>query len=142
MNPTAPCIASSRRAPRARVFAGAALLAVALGVARPAAATPDAVAQAEIDHLLEYVGKSTCTFVRNGSPGTGEAARKHLETKYQFAKSRISTAEEFIKNLATSSSMSGEPYKIICDKKERPAGAWLADELARYRKTQPQTPAR
>jgi hypothetical protein len=113
------------------------LLALTLGLANPAAATPDATAQAEIDHLLEYVGTSPCTFVRNGSPGTGDAARKHLEFKYTFAKGRISTAEEFIKYLATSSSTSGEPYKIICDKKERPAGAWLAEELTRYRKTQP-----
>jgi uncharacterized protein DUF5329 len=126
--------APRRFTPRAhvRTLAGAALLALAF--AGPATATPDATAQGEIDHLLDFVGTSSCTFVRNGAPGTADAARKHLEFKYTFAKSRLTTAEDFILHLATSSSTSGEPYKIICNKKERPAGAWLADELARYRK--------
>ena len=99
-----------------------------------ASADPDLAAQAEIDHLLEFVGASSCTFVRNGTPGTGAAAREHLAGKYRFAKSQISTADEFIKNLATQSSMSGEPYLIRCGKNDQPAGAWLAEELRRYRK--------
>jgi hypothetical protein len=112
-----------------------ALAASALALAGGSAeADPDVVAQAEIDHLLVFVGESSCTFVRNGTPGTGAQARDHLAGKYQFAKGRISTAEEFIQNLATQSSMSGEPYLIRCGKNDKPAGVWLVEELRRYRK--------
>ncbi len=112
------------------------LMAAALTLAgsSSARADPDLAAQAEIDHLLDFVGASSCTFVRNGTPGTATAARDHLVGKYSFAKGRISTADEFIKNLATESSMSGDPYLIRCGRNERPAGAWLAEELRRYRK--------
>ena len=122
---------------------GVLALAVAAGVA---AAEPDAQAQREIDHLLEFVGTSSCTFVRNGEPHPAADAREHLASKYRFARGRISTADDFIRYLGTSSSSSGEPYKIICAGKEGPAGAWLSGELERYRKASPQrasgTPAR
>lgn len=98
-------------------------------------ATPDATAEREIDHLLDYVAASSCTFVRNGESFPAQKAREHLALKYRFTRGRLSTAEEFIKYLATESSMSHEPYKIVCGAKERPAGAWLAEELARFRKT-------
>jgi len=118
-------------------------LALAAGVA---AAEPDAQAQREIDHLLEFVGTSSCTFVRNGEAHPAADAREHLASKYRFARSRIGTADEFIRYLGTSSSMSNEPYKIICAGKEGPAGAWLSAELERYRKVTGQrasgTPAR
>jgi hypothetical protein len=113
-----------------RTLAVLALLFVHAGTA---GADPGPVAQAEIDHLLDFVGTSSCTFVRNGAPGTGAEARDHLAGKFQYAKSQISTADEFIKNLATESSMSGEPYLIRCGRNEKPAGAWLADELRRFR---------
>jgi hypothetical protein len=106
-------------------------LACASGVAF---ATPDDVAQHEIDHLLDFVATSKCTFVRNGEAHPGKDARDHLEMKYNFVKWRLSTADEFVKYLATESSTSHEPYTVICNNKERPAGAWLAEELERYRK--------
>jgi len=114
-------------------LAQATALALAL-VAGLAAAEPDAAAQREIDHLLEFIGTSSCTFVRNGEPHPAADAREHLASKLRFARSRIGTADEFIRYLATSSSSSGEPYKIICGGKEGPAGAWLSGELERYRK--------
>ena len=110
---------------------GVLTLALAAGVA---AAEPDAQAQREIDHLLEFVGTSSCTFVRNGEPHPAADARDHLASKYRFARSRITTADEFIRYLGTASSSSGEPYKIVCAGKEGPAGAWLSGELERYRK--------
>jgi len=121
------------------------MLALALA-AGGALAEPDAQAQREIDHLLEFVAASPCTFVRNGEAHPAADARDHLASKYRFARSRIGTAEEFIKYLGTASSSSGEPYKIICGGKEGPAGAWLSNELDRYRKATAQraagTPAR
>ena len=129
---------SSRRFLRA-IRGSAAVLALA---STAVLATPDEVAQGEIDHLLEFVGTSNCTFVRNGQAGSAKDARAHLEMKYNFTKWRMSTADEFVKYLATESSTSGEPYKVICNKKEQPAGVWLAEELKRYRKVAQSSPAR
>ena len=83
------------------------------GLAR---ATPDEQAQREIDHLLDFVAASNCTFVRNGEAfrvrrGARSPARKYASRKY-----RLSTADEFVRYLATESSSSGEPYKMICGK--------------------------
>ena len=52
--------------------------ALALAGSSSASADPDLAAQAEIDHLLDFVGASSCTFVRNGTPGTAAEARDHL----------------------------------------------------------------
>jgi hypothetical protein len=117
---------------RSALLACAATLALALPHA--ALASSAEPAKDEIEHLLEFVGTSSCTFVRNGTEYPGDKAREHLAGKYQFAGSRIGTAEEFIRYLATQSSMSGEPYHVKCGKTEGLAGAWLNDELSRYRK--------
>ena len=108
------------------------VLAAAL-TALPVHADPNAEAQAEIDHLLDFVAASPCTFIRNGDPHPAPEARDHLATKFSFAKSNITTADEFIRYLATESSMSHEPYKVKCGAAEMPAGVWLANELKRYR---------
>jgi hypothetical protein len=115
----------------------AALLAASSGFAL---ATPDETAQHEIDHLLDFVAASNCTFVRSGERFTSQQARDHLAMKYNFTKFRMSTADEFVKYLATESSTTGEPYKVICEKQERPAGAWLSDELKRFRKVATSAP--
>jgi hypothetical protein len=63
-----------------------------------------------------------------------DGQNKYIAGKYRFVGSRIGSAEEFIKYLATGSSMSGEPYHVKCGKTDALSGAWLADELQRYRK--------
>jgi hypothetical protein len=109
------------------------VLALLLMYAGTAGADPGAVAQTEIDHLLDFVAASKCMFVRNGTTHPGPEARDHLMEKFNFAKDRISTAEEFVLNIATGSSLSGEPYLVRCGNTDAPAGAWLAEELRRYR---------
>jgi hypothetical protein len=99
-------------------------------------ADPDATAQREIDHLLDYVAASKCTFVRNGERFDAVKAREHLATKLAFVRWRLSTADEFVKYLATESSVTHEPYLIVCGGRERPAGAWLSTELEHFRKAQ------
>jgi hypothetical protein len=42
------------------------LFALAYGLAIPADGNPDGRAQAEIDHLLDYVAASGCSFIRDG----------------------------------------------------------------------------
>ena len=107
---------------RLAIFWGA-MLAVAAH-----AATAD-----EIQHLLDYVGGSGCTFVRNGVESDATAARKHLATKYEYAKGRIASAEDFIRSLASRSSMTGQPYVVRCGASQLLSEDWLTNELRRYR---------
>ena len=111
----------------------AAAFTVALATA--AHASSDAAAQNEIDHLLQYVGDSSCTFVRNGDEFPAAKARDHLATKYRFVGGRISTAEDFIRYLGTGSSVSGEPYHVKCGNVDALSGPWLTAELHRYRQS-------
>jgi hypothetical protein len=107
--------------------------AAAVFVLSSVATASPADAKDEIDHLLQYVAASSCTFVRNGSEYPADKAREHLAGKYRFAASRISSAEDFIQYLATKSSLSGEPYHVKCGKADALSGAWLTAELNRYR---------
>jgi hypothetical protein len=119
---------------RSRVVALAFWIAtLALMCAPPLAAAPTPVAQREIDHLLEFVARSPCTFIRNGAEHRAPDARDHLAEKFRYARGRISTAEEFIRGVATGSSVSGEPYRVRCGSSEFPAAVWLTDELRRFR---------
>lgn len=109
---------------------------VALATSSAAHASPDAIAQNEIDHLLRYISRSSCTFVRNGDEYPAAKASDHLAMKYRFVGSRISTADDFIKYLATGSSVSGEPYHVKCGNVDALSGPWLTAELLRYRQTE------
>ncbi len=91
----------------------------------------------EIQHLLDYVGSSGCTFVRNGVESDAAAAREHIRAKYAYAKSHVSSAEDFIRLVASGSSMTGEPYVVRCGSSQFLSADWLADELRRYREARP-----
>lgn len=116
---------------RRNLIAAAATLAFALSHAPGASAAGPA--QDEIDHLLKFVAASSCRFVRNGTEYPADKAREFLARKYQFVASRIATAEDFIKHLATKSSTSGEPYRVRCGRTDALSAAWLSDELKHYR---------
>jgi len=91
----------------------------------------------EIDHLLDTVAASGCTFIRNGKEYDSDDARDHLQMKRKRGKRYFDSAEEFISRLASKSSMSGKPYRIRCaGEGEVNAGDWFADVLARYRNGQ------
>lgn len=117
-----------------RCIAAAALLVAASMAPRPAAATPDAKAQAEIDHLLAFVASSSCRFVRSGTEYEGREARDHLARKLDAVRSLVSTADQFVDRIASSSSVTGGAYLVRCGARELTARAWLGDELARYRR--------
>jgi hypothetical protein len=111
-----------------------AALAAALVFTLSNAAFAESSAKDEIDHLLNFVATSSCTFVRNGTEYSPDKARDHLASKYQYAGSRVTTADEFIKYLATASSMSGELYHVKCKGVDKLSGVWLSEELAHFRK--------
>ncbi|KQQ87877.1 DUF5329 domain-containing protein [Massilia sp. Leaf139] len=114
--------------------AGAVLLAAAVHGA--ALGAPDARAQAEIAHLLDYVATPGCEFNRNGSWHAGGEARAHLKKKYDYLlkRSLVTSAESFIERAASESSMSGKDYQVRCGGgKAVASNAYLMEELRRFR---------
>ncbi|HSX59803.1 MAG TPA: DUF5329 family protein [Tahibacter sp.] len=79
------------------------------------AARPDAE-QKKIDYLIAELQRlDGATFIRNGSEYSAAKAADHLRTKLRHAGDRIQTARQFIDELGTKSSMSGETYRIRFD---------------------------
>ncbi|WP_444915538.1 DUF5329 family protein [Microbulbifer sp. TRSA007] len=90
----------------------------------------------EINHLMEFVSASECTFIRNDSEHTSQEAVEHMEKKYKYFSNKIDSAEDFIRLSATKSTFSGKLYHIQCaDKPKEESQRWLLNELARYRET-------
>ena len=90
--------------------------------------------EAEIEYLVSAVGASECTFIRNGTRHTAEAAEDHLRMKYRRGGRYASTAEDFIRYLASASSWTKRPYYIECaDRQAVPTGEWLRSRLDEYR---------
>ena len=88
---------------------------------------------AEIEHLLQYIDTSDCSFIRNGKSHDSTDAGAHIRKKYDYVKGRIKTTEDFIRYAATKSSMSGRPYQVICNNEKMATAEWLTRELARFR---------
>ncbi len=89
---------------------------------------------AEIDYLLNTIGSSDCTFIRNGKRHNAQDAEAHLRMKYRRGKRYAPTSEKFIERLASKSSLSNKPYYIECESEERMAfGQWLMQRLSEYR---------
>jgi len=104
------------------------LLWFALGSSLSAASTND-----EIEHLLNFVADSGCTFERNGSDYDSVEARAHIQRKYNHIKDKVNNTEDFIKYAASKSSMSGRKYHATCSGQTITSEGWLTQELARYR---------
>lgn len=118
---------------RAAVFALAIILLSHWSHARSA---PPATAVAEINYLLDFIGRSGCQFYRNGSWYDSHRAQSHLRYKYDYlaARDHIKTADDFIEQAATRSSMSGEEYQIRCEAGPTlPSNRWLRTALIDYR---------
>lgn len=106
-------------------------ISIAVGADVPGASTAR-----EIAHLLSYLEASGCEFYRNGGWHSAKEARGHLEKKYRYleARSLIGSAEDFIDKAASSSSMSGDPYLVRCERNATlPTRVWLRSELERFR---------
>ncbi len=104
--------------------------------AQPVVPAIPARAQTQIDHLFDYIARSSCQFNRNGSWHDMASAKAHVDTKYQYLKERgqIDSAESFIDNAATKSSFSGKDYLVQCPGANAvDSGSWLKAELARFR---------
>lgn len=89
----------------------------------------------EIESLLSYVGNlSGAKFVRNGEAHAPADAVAHMRLKWSKQKGRINTAEDFIAQCASKSTVSGKPYLIRYDDgREETAGKVLLRRLAEIR---------
>jgi len=97
---------------------------------------PPLNAQTEINYLIGFLGNSGCEFYRNGIWYDSKAAETHLREKYTMLKGsdRIRSSEDFIEQVATKSSLSGQPYQIRCSGGEvLTTNQWLYAVLARFR---------
>ena len=96
-------------------------------------AAPNAAEKARIERLIAYVeAQTTIRFVRNGTAYSSKDAAKFLRGKYDKMGEHVSTAQQFIDQIASRSSTSGEPYLIrFADGRQVPAARFLGDELAR-----------
>jgi hypothetical protein len=87
----------------------------------------------EIASLLHFIEQSECTFIRNGKQYDSVKSRQHIEIKYNYYKKLITTAEDFIQYSATASSITGKPYRVICNDVSINSSDWLNAELDKMR---------
>ena len=112
-------------------------LLLALLLSAAAHADPEnATAQREIAALLHALGASQCAFFRNGTWHDSAEAESHLKRKVDYfqRKDLLSTADAFIDDAASRSSMSGKAYQVRCAGEPAQASAdWLRQKLAELR---------
>ncbi|HEX6962719.1 MAG TPA: DUF5329 family protein [Lacipirellula sp.] len=85
---------------------------------------------AQIRQLIAHIRSlEGAVFIRNGEEHTAVEAAEHLQRKWDFAGDKIQTAEQFIDELASKSSTTGEDYLIrLNDGTEIAAGAYLRQQ--------------
>ena len=90
--------------------------------------------QKKIDYLIASVAAlEGATFIRNGSEYSAAKAADHLRLKLRNAGDRIQTVEQFIDELGTKSSMSGETYRIrLKDGRVIESAQVFREKLAQY----------
>ena len=120
------------------VARGAAALWAALVIAGLAVSAEIApgTGRAEIAYLLRTVQTSGCQFRRNGVWYDAEKASSHLRSKYELllVRNPSPSAETFIANVGTRSSLTGLAYQMRCGTGEIMASSdWLLCKLARLR---------
>jgi hypothetical protein len=93
-------------------------------------------APGEIAYLFVHLRMSGCEFYRNGSWYDSKRAEAHLRRKYEYLlkKGLVSTAESFIEQAATQSSVSGKAYQVRCaGQPAEESGPWFRRALGQHR---------
>ena len=109
---------------------------LAMMLAATLAAPALAIAPAEkarIDRLIDYVAsRKDVKFVRNGSAYSNADAAKFLRGKFEKMGEHVNTAQQFIDDIGSKSSTSGQAYLIrFADGRTEPSAKFLSDELRR-----------
>jgi hypothetical protein len=96
----------------------------------------------EIEALIGRVEHAQgVVFIRNGSDHSAVEAAAHLRRKLGAAHGRITTAEQFIDNIGTRSSMTGIAYRVrFADGREIDSAAWLRQLLRELRAERVRSP--
>ncbi len=105
-----------------------------LTVAAASANVQDPLSEREkIEYLIDHIANlEDAAFIRNGEEHSAEDAADHLRTKWRNAGSRVKTAVQFIEQVASQSSLSGDPYLIrFADGRDVKSGEYLAEILAK-----------
>ena len=85
-----------------------------------------------IDDLLRVIEKAEATFIRNDVDLSGEEFATHLRAKHTYLGPRKTSLTDFIENVASRSSTTGQSYRVklpsgdIVD-----ADAWLREQAAK-----------
>ena len=112
------------------------LTALLFATSASALAAPNPATQREITGLMQALEHSGCRFQRNGNWHEAGQARSHLQRKYDYLLKRnlAGSAEQFIDNAASRSSISGKPYRVACpNQSEQDSAPWFRQQLARLR---------
>ena len=98
-----------------------------------ALANPTAAEQARIDKLIQAVAHRTdIKFVRNGSEYSSVQAGEFLQGKLKWRLSKVSSAQDFIVQIGTRSTSSGDIYQVrLSDGRMVPSAVFLQQELER-----------
>jgi hypothetical protein len=114
------------------------ILILFFGLLMPANGKPVLTEDQKIDRLITYVRSlKDVTFIRNGSEYSSKKAAEHLESKRKYAGKNIKSARQFIKDIASKSSMTGKTYQIrFKDGKTYPSETIFTRELERIEKEQ------
>jgi hypothetical protein len=114
---------------RRRCLIVAALSAVAMS----ARAAASAIEMARIDRLIQYVAsRHDLKFVRNGNDYSCADAAQFLRKKMDSMGEHVSSAHDFIDQIASKSSTSGQLYLIrFPDGHTEPSARFLREELHR-----------
>lgn len=97
-------------------------------------------ASSEISQLFRVLETSGCSFNRNGTWYDASQASAHLHRKYDYLSKRghARTAESFIDQAASQSSVSGRAYLVRCGNAAPvPSKSWFLARLAEIRRSAP-----
>jgi hypothetical protein len=94
-----------------------------------------------VERLIVYVESRTdVAFVRNGTAYSSRDAATFLRGKMDRMGNGVTTAQQFIEQIASKSSTSGEPYMIRHpDGRMEHSAKFLGEELKRMEATKPRT---
>lgn len=101
-----------------------------------AVADPSAAEQLRIDRLIAVVGQRTdIRFVRNGKDYTSAQAADFLRGKLKWRIEKVSTVQDFIEQIGTRSTTSGDIYQVrLADGRTLPSADFLREVLQRIEK--------
>ena len=99
-------------------------------------AQPAPVEQQRIDRLIEAVAQhKDLRFLRNGREYTAAQAADFLRGKLKWRVEKVRTVQDFIDEVGTRSTTSGDPYFVrLADGRVLPSAEFLREELRRIEK--------